>query len=1344
MDIVQFQEWFTTNDDKQYIQEALLKLFGGLCIISKLNEFIPAHGNFNMSTFAKQLSYKEIFYKENGDKLNIKQGGDSSDFTMISKTNDKHLLAISSKCLTNEQSGKLDVEKMAFYAQKYVDMGYIVSYGFTVRDKANTDNMISRTHSSSKDLVNVYTRKDTIVVDWDDLFQAFHAFKMNFQNTLVDTIISSTKNALCFKLHQELAILRTLRMKDCNKKEILWGHIQRSGKSYIIAGCIIEDSKNKDKCNYLVITTAPKETTRQQASVFDCLQLRGFNVVKLNGKNKTPTLTDRNIILCSKQFLQNKFDKGHDTQKHTEIQTKNIPWLKNMRFDMRFIDESHNGGTTELAQKTLDYYGSNAFTIQITATYNKPANHFAIPKENWILWDSEDIKLCRTIHLDKSRERLIEKHGDDIGDIIDKYSVANIIDEYSKYPDLVLLTRELTRESVREIINETLENNYGWSQEACFLPKQCIEIDSVTGKNTIKILDEFQNEFENLKLWYSVFGKKSKFGTPDRDFPDDIVFMKRIEKICKNPEINSRFIGEGIMSNEPMIIMAFLPQNNIDEISKATIKLLVSNSVIPEYDIISINSKTTDDPKQSIEDARKRAKNSGKKGVLVLSGRQCSLAASIDNCDIVLLMNNSMSADMVSQMMYRSMTGGEGKKCGFVVDLNIHRAVQQTIMSYASFIRPNSHPKDAIKYILQERLINLNGDHWMASFGHDSQNITEICDHIYNVYVSSAETALKNLLDRLKYKKLVLSPEDQKMINNINLSIQTRRTENENDENNDEDENIKKGIEKVKVKTPSESKCTQESVASDTREEIETNYIDIIMHLVPLVCILTIHHNETGLIEMFHIIQCNQHIYDLFLNQFKVWGNNINSETIQTLINIYFKYMKNEQELDQIIRTIKELFMKNLNNKKKLSTLIDTYLEATDVEKMNNAEITTIFNLRQESLNRVPDNFWKTPKKVIEPSCGKGGYILDIIDKFMNGLKDMIPNETERYKTIVEECIYFSDINPTNIFICKLLIDPNNEYNLNYNEGNTLELDITKTTAHWKGLSKFDLHVCNPPYEDNVSGKRKALNHNLWSEFLNWSYQRLSEDGLLLYITPTSWMSPTFKYKNIFYENYILYLNVNECKKHFNVGSTFSYYLIQKTNKMGETHVDCEYNKQIYHSTCNLNGMEYLPNFVTSETINIIKKFRHNELQKVSFSTSCELHNTTHKAKLNDTKTGVFIYPVRHTTKRDIRYSSVQHSKQNEKKILLNLSGNLNPIYDDGTMGFTQAQMYLLTDQKGYVNILNSNIYKFVFTICKWSGFNIEKIFHNVPFIAENKNDDELYKIFNLTEDEVTFIKNCL
>jgi hypothetical protein len=145
--------------------------------------------------------------------------------------------------------------------------------------------------------------------------------------------------------------------------------------------------------------------------------------------------------------------------------------------------------------------------------------------------------------------------------------------------------------------------------------------------------------------------------------------------------------------NEPMIIMAFLPQNNIDKISKATIKLLERNNVIPEYEIISINSKTTNNPKQNIEDSRIKARNSGKKGVLVLSGKQCSLGVSIDNCDIVLLLNNSMGFDMIYQMMFRCMTEGKNKKCGFVVDLNIHRVIETSVINYASLIKPDIHPK---------------------------------------------------------------------------------------------------------------------------------------------------------------------------------------------------------------------------------------------------------------------------------------------------------------------------------------------------------------------------------------------------------------------------------------------------------------------------------------------------------------------------------------------------------------------------------------------------------------------------------------------------------------------------
>jgi len=175
-----------------------------------------------------------------------------------------------------------------------------------------------------------------------------------------------------------------------------------------------------------------------------------------------------------------------------------------------------------------------------------------------------------------------------------------------------------------------------------------------------------------------------------------------------------------------MIIMAFLPQNNIDKISKATTTLLERNNIIPDYEIISINSLTTNNPKQSIEDARIKARNSRKKGVLVLSGKQCSLGVSIDNCDIVLLLNNSMGFDMIYQMMFRCMTEGKNKKCGFVVDLNIHRVIETSVINYASLIKPDIHPREATKFILQERLINLNGDHWMPSFGNDVSKITSL------------------------------------------------------------------------------------------------------------------------------------------------------------------------------------------------------------------------------------------------------------------------------------------------------------------------------------------------------------------------------------------------------------------------------------------------------------------------------------------------------------------------------------------------------------------------------------------------------------------------------------------
>ena len=644
-----------------------------------------------------------------------------------------------------------------------------------------------------------------------------------------------------------------------------------------------------------------------------------------------------------------------------------------MAFDIRFIDESHNGGTTTLAKKVLDYYGSSVFTIQITATYLKPCNDYGIQKDSWILWDLEDVQLCKAIDKPDSMNRLVEKHGTIIQNIIGHYSIENIIAEYSKYPELWIMTERLKPDVISEIIKNTSNNHYGYSTEACFLLQQCLE-DGI-----VKYSNNFQNEEKTLEVFYRIFGKRNRFGIPDKDFPDEDVFMKKIERVCKNPLTKSRFIGD---SSEPMIIMAFLPQNNVDKISTALISLLDRFLVVPDYHMISINSHTTNNPKHDIEDARDYARLSNKKGVIVFSGRQCSLGVSIHNCDIVLLLNNNTSFDMIYQMMFRCMTEGNGKRCGFVVDMNIQRVIETSIITYASLIKPSNHPRDAIRYILQERIINLNGDDWMTSFGNRPSKIDEFCHTIYNIYSSNTERALQHFIERLRFKDIILSKDEQKMFNTIFSGSNAKLTQKQKVDIqkllDDDSEKIKNGIEKV-GKEDSGSNSD-----SETEQDKKINYMDILKHIIPLICILTIHDEETSFIEMFHYIESNPYHYQILIEQTRSWwGDLIDSVIVKKFISIYINYMADDTETNQIIRTIKELFMKNITNMKELSSLIDKYFIPQELEKKTNAEVSTPHKLRQEMLDKIPLEFWTSPKRVFEPCAGKGGFLIDIIDRFM-------------------------------------------------------------------------------------------------------------------------------------------------------------------------------------------------------------------------------------------------------------------------------------------------------------------------------------------------------------------------
>lgn len=321
-----------TGKDKQ---ESLLRLFSKLNLISKLQNYNVCSGNFNLNTIKVIDSIYDIFYNDENTELMLKDNGDSSDLTCISKDN-LELLAISSKNLSKYHIGMLDIEKIKSNLTQY-SKTYKTIIGICVKCNIEINNIINNAHvTSTKNIQNELN--DMIIIDWKDLDKSYLLFKKLYNDVPINKLTQNNDPILNFKPHQQLSIIKTVKYKK-NYKNILWGHVPRSGKSYIMAGVIIEDSKNKEECNYLIITTAPNETVAQYFSVLRCKELYDFKILRLSSKCKLTDkdLSQKNIIICSKQFLDGK----------TELKT-----LKKLNIDMRFLDEVHNGGTTELSKKS--------------------------------------------------------------------------------------------------------------------------------------------------------------------------------------------------------------------------------------------------------------------------------------------------------------------------------------------------------------------------------------------------------------------------------------------------------------------------------------------------------------------------------------------------------------------------------------------------------------------------------------------------------------------------------------------------------------------------------------------------------------------------------------------------------------------------------------------------------------------------------------------------------------------------------------------------------------------------------------------------------------------------------
>jgi len=489
--------------------------------------------------------------------------------------------------------------------------------------------------------------------------------------------------------------------------------------------------------------------------------------------------------------------------------------------------------------------------------------------------------------------------------------------------------------------------------------------------------------------------------------------------------------------------------------------------------------------------------------------------------------------------------------------------------------------------------------------------------------------------------------------------------------------------------------------------------------------------------------------------------------------NLLYKYTSIEILYDNLIKTISEnkyisirqfineLLLDRKNNwlivkfEENLIEFIKKYEGLSKTESKLFGEVFTPQVLIEEMLDTLPADVWTNKDlKWLDPAVGIGNFPVAILNRLMDGLKDVIQDSDERRKHILEEMLYMGDISTKNLFLLYQLFDRNNEFKLNVFRGDFLSEKFDKHMKEVWGLDGFDLVVGNPPYNwSDGENQRKNNRENLWTRFVFKSVEILNKNGFISLITPKSWMSPSddFGKKSIIRDIMIKYnpifINIDDCSKYFiNVGSTFSFYTIQKNKNKNTTKIK---TIEDYFDFSFNDENKSIPVIFNSKTISISNKFFNSKL-KFNFK---QKGVPTRNEKFYNTPTGEYIFENFHTHSKNKIYSRFQSDNKDLNKIIICLSGEYKSIIDTNKISHTNMSCVDLISDENVLNldiILNSKLYNFIMNkLYKYNGWVNMKCVQNLPkpdlcFQKNTITDQELYEYFNLTPEEIQLIEDTI
>lgn len=1310
-------------------QECLFKLFGKLNYLQHLYQFKdtklqPCIGNYNQGTI-------HIASLRESMEDSLSHGGDSADMVFLSENT---IYVTTSKNCNNIHIGDLDIGDIVMHHKQYSQKLRLI---IVIRQMHKRANKSSKTYEEYL--------SDAIIVTHKDLEQLYG---MIFKGPSLSDLYKTNKSYMNTRFHQDLTIKKTLELFE-RYETVVWGHIPRSGKSYIMAQLIhslpnneinveskeIEELKetkeskeSKENTNILIITTAPNETIDQYKTIFHThAEFNKYNIVDTRERYE---MADHNIIIVSLQKIKH----------NDEYDTKSLSWLYKYHFNLLFIDECHWGGANLRTQQLMKKINSTK-NVYITATYNKPVKCYDISPEQCITWDLEDVKLCANIDKPEALMAFKSKHGN----LMDKYDLAEIKSQYSKYPTLHLLSLDI-KDLKEEIIEITTGTDYGLSMNALFMLHQ--END--------QFVESFADERKMKTLCENLFGQ-TIVGDKVTIFDDSKSIINKAKKIAI--EHKSRWFS----TKEPLTILVVLPIGKGGDIAtkcKVFKKFLETNKYDHNYVITYSASDIGTSIKDVIQNAEQQAINKSKYGVIALTGRQGLMGITYNRCDIVINLAG-LSGDMKWQTMFRCMTEAPNKTVGIYVELSIQQNVK-TIFEYAMQIatRNKKDIHSTIKYIYEQNLIILHNDEWINDCTEMATKTLDILskDPINGINIMLRSLANANLEIDEKEIQLV-----QKMFTyNENKTINSGLKEKEVDSSHDDKED-KEDKEDEDKKNKKENKEEKNKITKEEKEEEPINIInDVFRYIMPIVCILTFNKPLHDFGDLCRDIKQNKALYNVLSSNINTWWKNKDSSKIfDQIIKIYDTYLYKNETFVSLVNFIRLGFKNNVENRKVLSQLIDEYLVPHINERTENAEVSTPFSLRQsmiasytketdfivEEISLKTGLSYNRPPRIFEPCCGKGGFLIDIIDKL---------SEKHDYQTIVEKCIYFGDINPLNVFICKMLLDPYDKYKLNAYCGDTLNLNIKKIF----NVDTFDLIIGNPPYNQggvkSFTGKKLGdKNVTIWPAFVEDALNMLTANGHLLYVTPLSWLRKSHSLHDLMLSKTIVWMEVWDnaySGLHFGAVIPISAYLIK--NKGNYNDVPTIIVSKIKHSNYYASGSCYLSKDMSIplgyyDIFNTLRQFLLKNPQcklDVNWNLSKGIGNAFKLPDKYEAKDLLAIDTYRVKDGYMVKKINVEHPHQRTKKLIIANKVNFKGcLIDDGHLGLCGThKFYILGENLDKLKrFLEGSLCNILSRYTKYGqDFLDSAVFDYIPDVRSLKyvNENELYKLLGFDESIINML----